>query len=212
MYVYIYVYICAFILNYTCSILHLRVHLHTFTYTFTFTYIAVTYNTLHYTTLHYTTLQYNTIQYNTIQYIFCSSWADTSGHPHWGNTPMMAFTFKTASNSNGRCASSRHFRFIVLSSSLTSWCHVANLHLLHTKYTPIHILVQEPPTHLTSWQCEHGVFFQFNLPWFTFLSGSCHAELDCFKTACKDSATASGSRASVSAMASTPKLGGFSYG
>lgn len=134
---------------------------------------------------------------------------------------MMAFTFKTASNSNGRCASSRHFRFFVLSSSLTSWCHVANLHLLHNKYTPIHILVQQPPTHLTSWQCEHGVFFQFNfyaihdiltLPRFTFLSGSCHAELDCFKTACKDSATASGSRASVSAMASTPKLGGFSYG
>ena len=91
--------------------------------------------TLHYTTLHCIALHYITLHYMHT-YIFCSSWADTSFilietiHLWWPlhNSRQQA----TAADRT----SSRHFRFFVLSSSLTSCMVSSRLNLQTICYTP----------------------------------------------------------------------------
>ena len=225
MYVYIYVYIYAFILNYTCSILHLRVHLHTFTYTFTFTYICsyIQYTTLHYTTIQYNTIQYNTIQFNTIQYntihiLFILGWHIRSSSLRQYTDDGFYIQDSKQQQRTLRLFSAFPFlRLVIFTHILVSSRQLTSAaHQIHTD-SHLSTVTSNTLNKLAMWTWSFFLIqllchsWQSYLTWFTFLSGSCHAELDCFKTACKDSATASGSRASVSAMASTPKLGGFSY-
>ncbi len=98
------------------------------------------YTTLHCITLHYIPLHCITLHYIALHYmhtyIFCSSWADTpfilieTIHLWWPlhNARQQA----TAADR----ASSRHFRFFVLSSSLTSCMVSSRLNLQTICYTP----------------------------------------------------------------------------